>query len=206
MSTTARLELDVSHLPSTVFGHRGLLWWGTVGFIAIEGTTLVICAVVYFYLMRNFASWPPEGTPRPDLAIPTVQAALMLLSIPAAVALDRSSRRMDLGAVRRWMVILSVFVTAFLVLRWFELKALNVRWDTNAYGSAAWLVVVTHGTLLLLEWFEAVLFTAMLFIGPVEDRHFSDANDTTLYWIFMTSAWIPLYAAVYLFPNLHAPG
>lgn len=204
--SAARVELDVSHLPSTVFGHRGLLWWGTVGFIAIESTTLVICAVTYFYLMRNFTSWPPEGTPRPDVLVPSVQAALMSLSIPAAVTLDRSSRRLDLGAVRRWMVILSVFATVFLVLRWFELKALNVRWDTNAYGSAAWLVVVTHGTLLLLEWFEVVAFAVLLFVGPIENRHFSDANDLTLYWIFMTSAWIPLYVAVYLYPNLRASG
>jgi cytochrome c oxidase subunit I+III len=202
----ARLDVDVSRLPSTVFGHRGLLWWGTLGFVAIEGTTLLICAVTYFYLMRTFTAWPPEGTPRPDLGIPTLQAALMLLSMPAAVALDRSARRLDLGAVRRWMVVLSVCTVIFVVLRWLELRALHTRWDSNAYGSAAWLVLVAHGTLLLAQLFEAVAFTAVLLTGPVEDRHFSDANDVTLYWIFMTGVWIPLYAAVFLYPNLRAPG
>ncbi len=204
--TAARVDIDVSRLPTTVFGHRGLLWWGTLGFVAIEGTTLVICAVTYFYLMRSFNTWPPEGTPRPDIGIPTVQATLMVLSMPVAVALDRASRRLDLAGVRRWMVTLSLFTVTFVVLRWLELKALHTRWDSNAYGSAAWLVLVVHGTLLVAQLFEAVLFTTVLFTDRIEDRHFSDANDVTLYWLFMTGAWLPLYAAVFLFPYFHARG
>ena len=41
-----RRVLDVSVLPRTVFGHQGLIWWGTAGFMVIEGSIFVIALVV----------------------------------------------------------------------------------------------------------------------------------------------------------------
>jgi hypothetical protein len=28
---------DVADLPTVTFGHRSLMWWGTLGFMVIEG-------------------------------------------------------------------------------------------------------------------------------------------------------------------------
>jgi cytochrome c oxidase subunit III len=196
-----RVVADISGLPRTVFGHRSLMWWGTLGFIIIEGTTLFICAVTYFYLRRNFTTWPPEHIYRPALLIPTIQAALMLLSnIPMRWA-DRASRRMDLAGVRKAFVICSVLAVVMTVLRWFEFRALNVRWDTSAYGSAAWATVTAHGTLLLLELAETVAFTVLLWGKEVEERDLSGVGDNAFYWYFMTGVWIPLYVIVFLSPH-----
>ena len=197
-----RVVADLSGLPRTVFGHRSQMWWGTVGFIAIEGTTLAIAALSYFYLRKNFSSWPPEPVLRPALVIPTIQAVLMLLSnIPMAAA-DRASTRLDQAGVRRGMIICSVLVVVMVGLRWFEFRSLNVRWDSNAYGSAAWAVVTVHGTLLLLEAAETLAMTALMVKGPVEERDLAGISDNALYWYFMTGVWIPLYAIVYLSPYL----
>lgn len=197
-----RAVADVSGLPRTVFGHRSLMWWGTLGFMAIEGTTLFICVVSYFYLRRNVATWPPEHTFRPSLLIPTVQVVLMALSNIPMHAADKASSRMDLAGVRRNFLICSVLALGMVVLRWFEFKALNVRWDTNAYGSAAWATLTSHGTLLLLELAETAAFTALLFGNEVEERDLSGASDNAFYWYFMTGVWIPLYIIVYLSPYL----
>jgi cytochrome c oxidase subunit III len=197
-----RVIADVSHLPRVVFGHRSQAWWGTLGFIVIEGSTLFICAVSYFYLRRNFSAWPPEHVLRPALLIPTIQATLMLLSNIPMAAVGRASRRMDLGGVRRGMAICSVLVVIMVLLRWFEFKSLNVRWDSNAYGSAAWATVTAHGTLLLLEAAETLAFTVLLFTGPVEQRDLGGSSDNAVYWYFMTGIWIPLYAVVFLSPYL----
>ena len=195
-----RIVADVAGLPRTVFGHRSLMWWGTLGFIAIEGSTLFICVVSYFYLRRNFSTWPPEHVLRPDLLIPTIQAALMLGSnIPMAWA-DRASRRMDVRGVRSAFLVCSVIAVVMTVLRWFEFQSLNVRWDTNAYGSAAWATLTSHGTLLLLETAETLAFTVLLFTGPIEERDLAGASDNALYWYFMSGVWIPLYVVVFLSP------
>ena len=105
-----RAVADVRHLPRTVFGNRSLMWWGTMGYIMIEGTTLFICAVTYFYLRRNFTSWPPQHIYRPGLVIPTIQVGVMLLSMVPMRWVDRATRRMDLATVRTGLVICSVLI------------------------------------------------------------------------------------------------
>jgi cytochrome c oxidase subunit I+III len=195
-----RTVADISALPRTVFGHRALMWWGTLGFIMIEGSTLVICGVTYFYLRRNFSTWPPEHIYRPSLVIPTIQALLMLASNIPMRAVDRASSRMDLARVRRGLVICSVLIVIMCILRMFEFTALKVRWDTNAYGSAAWATLVAHGTLLLLEAAETLAITVLVFGKQVEERDLSGVSDNALYWYFLTGAWIPLYVMVFLTP------
>jgi cytochrome c oxidase subunit III len=191
---------DVSALPRTVFGHRALMWWGTLGFIAIEGTTLVICVVSYFYLRRNFSTWPPEHIYRPSLLIPTVQVLLMMASNIPMRAVDRASSRMDLPAVRRGLVICSVLILVMCVLRVFEFRSLHVHWDTTAYGSVAWAIIFSHGTLLWLETAEMLAITALLFGPTVEERDLSGVSDNALYWYFLTGVYVPLYVIVFLSP------
>jgi cytochrome c oxidase subunit III len=191
---------DVASLPTVTFGHRTLMYWGTLGFVAIEGTTLFICAMSYFYLRRNFQTWPPQHIFRPALLIPTIQAVLMLASNIPMRAVDQASSRMDARGVRNGLVVCSVLVVAMCVLRWFEFQALHVRWDSNAYGSAAWATLTLHGTLLLLEAAETLTFTVLFFTGPIENRDLAGVSDNALYWYFMTGVWIPLYAIVFLSP------
>lgn len=195
-----RVTADISALPRTVFGHRSLMWWGTIGYIMIEGTTLFICAVTYFYLRRNFATWPPQHIYRPAVLIPTIQAVLMLASNIPMRAVDRASRRMDINGVRRSLVICSILVVMITVLRCFEFAALKVRWDTSAYGSAAWATLVAHSTLLVLEMAETITITVMMFQPDVEERDLSGVSDNAVYWYFLTLVWIPLYVMVFLTP------
>jgi cytochrome c oxidase subunit I+III len=197
-----RAVADVSALPRTVFGHRSLMWWGTLGFIVIEGTTLFICAVSYFYLRRNYATWPPEHIYRPDLLIPTIQVVLMLASIVPMRGVDRASSQMDLNAVRRGLVICSVLIVVMSILRIFEFRALNVRWDTTAYGSVAWATLVAHGSLLILEMAETLAITVLVHGKAVEERDLSGVSDNAFYWYFLTGVWVPLYFIVFLTPYL----
>ena len=196
----SRVVGNVAALPTVTFGHRSLMWWGTLGFIIIEGSTLVICALSYAYVRRNFPSWPAGHVPRPALLIPTVQVLVMLVSNIPMYWVDRAARQMDLAKVRIGMVIASAFAIAMTVLRWFEFKSLGVRWDSNAYGSAAWATLTAHGSLLLLELLETLAFTALLLMGPVEQRDLAGASDNAFYWYFITLIWVPLYGLVYLSP------
>jgi heme/copper-type cytochrome/quinol oxidase subunit 3 len=194
--------LDVSSLPTTVFGHRSHMWWGTLGFMMIEGTTLLVCMASYLYLRLNFTSWPPEPTLLPSLLWPTLHVVLLLVSVVPVALADRAARRLDLAALRRWFVVASLFGIGFLFLRWQDFLALNVRWDTNAYGSIAWMTAGFHGTILVLQVVETVVFTGFLFSGSFEEKHFSDASDSAFYWYFFVGSWVPLYFTLYLSPRL----
>lgn len=198
---TGRTLIDVSRLPTATFGPRDMMWWGTAGFIMIEGTTLFICAATYFYLRLNFGTWPPQHTLRPSLLWPTVQVVLMALSNGPNLLLQRAARALDLNGVRRWVLLEAILCVVFVGLRWQEFLSLNVRWDANAYGSIAWATVGLHATLLVLQALETLVFTAFLFSDRIEEKHFSDAYDSAFYWYFMTGSWVVLYVVVFLGPR-----
>ncbi|HEY0972441.1 MAG TPA: hypothetical protein VGE02_15840 [Gemmatimonadales bacterium] len=199
-TTRATPGVDVSDLPTTVFGSRDLTWWGTLAFMVIEGMTLVIIATTYLYLRPNFTVFPPAGTPLPSLGVPTFGIVLYLASIPAIHLLGRAAKRMDLGGVRRWLIVASVLIIAFAVVRAFEFTSLNVRHFSNAYGSAAWLVLGFHFTLVVVEVVEVIGITLIMWFEEVEPKHYTDAADIAFYWYFLVGAWIPLYGLVFLYP------
>jgi cytochrome c oxidase subunit I+III len=192
---------DVAELPTVTFGHRTLMWWGTAGFMAIEGWTLAILLAGYFYVRQNFVGLPPKPLDHPSLGVPTINLLVLLLSMVPAFMAARAARRLDVPGVRIWLLITSLVSVPIPVLRWYELWALNVRWDTNAYGSAAWLLVGTHATLLLLDVFDTFGLTLFYWFKRMPVKAMSDVADNSFYWYFMVLSWIPLYLIVYLGPQ-----
>ena len=81
-----KIARDLSGLPDFGFGPRTLTWWGTLGFMTIEGWTLALLFGVYFYLRQHGTSWPPFRTAAPSLTVPTINMMLMLVSIVPNIA------------------------------------------------------------------------------------------------------------------------
>jgi cytochrome c oxidase subunit I+III len=202
MNRQQKSVIDLRPLPDVVFGARDIMWWGTLGFVVIEGFTLVLCAAVYIYLTQNFTTWPPEHTPLPSLKAPTIQVIVMLASLPVMWWLAKAARRYDLGKVRIGLILATLFNAAFVGLRLVELLvSLNVRWDTNAYASAQWLILIMHGTLLTVELVEVGGMMLIFWLAPVEEKHFSDVADMVFYWAFMVLGWMPLYVLCFWVPR-----
>jgi heme/copper-type cytochrome/quinol oxidase subunit 3 len=193
--------LDVAQLPTIAFGRRSPTWWGTVGFMVIEASTLVVAAVSYLYLRKNHHDWPPEPYALPSLIIPTISALLLALSNIPNRWLHKASRRMDKRPVQVGLLIMGILATIAVGIRIFDFRELNVHWDTNAYASAAWLTLSFHTMLLAFEMVETWVFAALFWFGPVEGKHFADVEDNCVYWYFMSLVWLPVYALLYLSPR-----
>lgn len=196
-----RAVRDVSDFPDVTFGNRSLAWWGTLWLMVIEGTTLVVCATAYLYLRKNFYAYPPEGLPLPSLGVPLLQLVVMAISIVPMALAARAAKRADANGARLWLTIELVVKGTILVLRWYEFKALNVWWNSNAYGSAAWVVLGFHATLLLLDVCEDAGLALILWSGDARKRHLSDIVDDAMYWYFTVAAWVPLFVLVFLYPR-----
>lgn len=197
-----RVVMDVSELPDVCFGPRDIMWWGTAGFVLIEGFTMVLCWVVLIYLHQNFPTWPPENTRRPGLGLASILAASMVLSLPFMAWIDRKAKQFDLRAMRIALPIAALICTAFVGMRIGQLAGpVNVKWNTNAYGSAVWLVLGSHGTLLLIEAAELIGFALAFWIAPIERKHFSDVSDSVFYWYFMVATGLVTYVLVFLLPR-----
>ena len=89
-----RATIDVSGLPSFAFGQRSILWWATLGMIAIEGMAFALTIAAYIFLRWRVPDWPPGNPPGPiwHIAVPALAA-------PAGRKLPRRARYLTvLGA------------------------------------------------------------------------------------------------------------
>lgn len=198
---TEGAALDVSHLPSFGFSHRSLMWWGTLGLMAIEGTVFALAVGVYFYL-RSFASrWPMEDQP-PVLLWGTVNTLLMLASLWAGHFAKRAAEALDLQGVRLGLLLSSAFALAILGVRVLEFGTLNCRWDGSAYGSIVWMLMGLHTLHLITDAYDTLVLTALMHTGHLEGRRYVDVSENALYWYFVVWSWVPLYAVVYGVPRL----
>lgn len=193
---------DLSALPTVTFGSRSLMWWGTLGWMTIEGWTTALLVGSYLYLRQNYTAWPPLRTPYPSLVIPTINLAIMLASFYPAWKVDRAGKQLDERGVKRWLVIMSAIAIPTVVLRWWELWALNTRWDTTAYGSAAWTIVGFHTSLLLLDVCDTIGLAMFFHLKKQPMKSYSDASDNTFYWYFTVGVWIPIYLIIYVGPRI----
>lgn len=196
-----RLALDVGELPEYGFGHRSLLWWATMCMIAIEGTMFALVIASYIYLKGRAPHWPPAVAP-PRLLWGTINVVVLLGSCVPNQLAKNASEKFDLGATRLWMAVCMAFALAFNVVRFIEFTALNVRWDTNAYGSVVWTLLGFHTVHVLTDFLDSGVLTTLIFVGPVDEHRFVDVSENAMYWYFVVLTWLPVYAVIYLAPRI----
>jgi cytochrome c oxidase subunit III len=192
--------LDVSNLPGYAFGPRTLMWWGTVGMIVAEGSIFAMLIAAYFYFRGHSPDWPPSAAP-PMLRWGVLNTVVLLVSVLPNIWYKRAAEREELKTVRIGLVISVLFAIAFTVIRFYEFGALNIRYNTNAYGSIVWLLLGFHTTHLITDLIDTAVLTALMFTGPIEGKRFADVSDNAFYWYFVVIAWLPIFAVIYLAPR-----
>lgn len=188
--------LDVSRLPTVVFSHRSLMWWGTLGVMAIEGTVFALAIMAYFYLRSHQPTWPITALP-PDLRWGTINTLVMVASFLPAHLAKRAAERQDLRGVRLWLVVGVLFGLVFTFVRGLEFTTLNVRWDSNAYGSVVWLLLGLHTVHILTDLLDTIVLAVLFFTGPLDGKRFVDVSENSFYWYFVVAAWLPIYFVIY---------
>jgi cytochrome c oxidase subunit I+III len=200
---SARAVIDVAELPDHAFGSRSIMWWATFCIILIEATVFVVTIGSYFYLQGNEQSWPPADTPLPGLYWPTINVAILLVSLLPNQFVKNAAEKMEIGKVRLGMVVADLFAIAFVVVRAFEFRHLNVSWDSNAYGSITWTLLAFHTFHLVTDLIDSVVLTVLMFTRHgSEPKRFVDAAENAFYWYFVVLSWLPIYAVLYWAPRL----
>jgi cytochrome c oxidase subunit III len=193
--------INVAPLPRVAFGHRSILWWATMGIIAIEGTMFALVIVSYLYIKGRNPHWAPGVFP-PGLLWGTLNTVVLLAScIPNQLA-KKAAETMDLPRVQLWMVVCLAFAVAFNIIRIFEFRSLNVWWDTNAYGSVTWTLLGVHTAHILTDFLDSLVLAVLMFVGPLEEKRFVDVSENAMYWYFVVLSWLPIYALIYFAPRL----
>jgi heme/copper-type cytochrome/quinol oxidase subunit 3 len=193
--------LDVSGIAPGGFGHRSLLWWGTMGLVIIEGTMFAIAITTYFFLRMRNDTWPPN-VPPPDLRWGTLNLVILLVSAVPNELAKKAAERVDLAKVRLWLVVCLAFGVAFNAVRALEFTTLNCLWNTNAYGSIVWMLIGLHTVHIATDVVDTGVLTVLMFSGPIEEKRFVDVSENSMYWYFVVLTWIPVYGVIYWAPRL----
>jgi len=193
---------DLAYLPEHGSGASNVVWWGNLGFMLIEGTAFLLAIGAYLYLQSQSPAWPPPGDALPALGWSGLFTAGLLLSALPNLWVLRQARRQREGQVRLGVLLMTLIGIALAVIRWFELQHLGVRWDTDAYGSVVWLLMVLHTSHVLTDLGDTAVQAAWLYTHEVGADQFSDVEDNANYWSFVVIAWLPIYGLVYWLPRL----
>jgi cytochrome c oxidase subunit 3 len=196
-----RPVLDVRDLPTIVYGDRGLVWWGTIGFMVVETMTFACTIVAYFYLRRNFTDWPPVPSPLPPLWLGSVSLLVLIANAWPTWMFDRAGKRRDAKAAARWLWVSAAIMLVGTLLRIAELRWVGARWDEHAYGSVVWAILGFHFTLIAVDTIETAGLASFFTFDRYEEKHFVDATDNAFYTWYSIASWIPGFVTIYLVPR-----
>jgi cytochrome c oxidase subunit 3 len=199
-ASTRRRVLDVNALPAHAFGARDPLWWAVILLVCIEGTMLVLLALSYFYLRDRMTPWPVDRIPWRLAAIGTVELGLWIASAPFTFWASRAAVRGSLRGMRAGLVLATLPALVAVGLRFYVMRHLPFRWDANAYASVVWTLLGAQWVHGLTGVGENVLYIALLWTGPVEDKHRVDVDVSTPLWYFVIVGGTLVWALLFLGP------
>jgi heme/copper-type cytochrome/quinol oxidase subunit 3 len=183
-SLRERPVLDVSGLPSVMFGRSNTTWLANVFYMTIEGTMFALLIASYFYLRTRAQTWPPIQLP-PYLWYGVANGVLFLLSLVPARYAQKIAPTGDRSRIRWALLALAGFGIVTMVVRGFELANLNCRWYENAYASAVWALIGLHTGHLITEFIETVTILGVSFTNKMEGTRLADVGINSDYWYFV---------------------
>jgi cytochrome c oxidase subunit III len=199
-----RMSLDVSHLPALVQGPRGGLWWGMLGLVVIEVVLFAVLISSYYYLKFLNPHWPPAGDELPKLLLPTVNTAILIGSSLAVHRADKAiSEAGDVRALNLWLGVSLSLGLVFLALKVVEYSQVGYFWDSHAYGSIVWTMIVFHSSHVASVALKTIVVLAMSARGHWTRERCQGIKVNGLYWHFVVAIWIPLYITIYWVPRIH---
>ena len=195
--------IDVSNLPEYELGDRALVWWGQVGMLVIEGTMFALTFATYFYLRTVAVQWPPPTVALPDLTLPSIMLALLLVSCVPMYIADEAAKKENYSRTIIWFGISGVLCIGAVVLRWYEIGALEFKWYSHAYGSAVWTLLGLHTFHLVVSTGETIVMMLILLTrSRPQHKHYLVVRIDGLYWYWVVAWYLLYYVIVDVFPHV----
>jgi cytochrome c oxidase subunit 3 len=197
-----RPTLDAVTLTDQGFRNHAPIWWGNRFVMIIEAAGFAILIATYFYIRHNFDSWPPARTQLPDLPIPTLNVAILVVSVlPMWYAAKLAVKNDKVKVIGALLSVCVVFGIAAAVIRILEFKSVHTRWDANAYGAIVWSILAVHFAHIIAATFETLSIASLVLIGRVEEKSYVDITANAVYWYFVALSWVAFYALLFLAPR-----
>ena len=202
MNLDTKPALDVAHLPTTLFAHKAPLWWGILLAVTVESTVFILLFSSLLYLRLQEASWPPWGWSAPKTITGIISLGTILLSAWPQRRIDVEARNLNRPVVLRMLIVFFLISAIALAVRFQEFIDLQVKWDSNAYGSIVWALLTLHTVHVVTSIAETGIIAAYAFTHDLDPKHALDLHIGAVYWYFVVASHIPVFILIYLGPYL----
>jgi heme/copper-type cytochrome/quinol oxidase subunit 3 len=194
--------VDASRFVAYGRSHEMPIWWGVVGLIIVESVVFSTLLASYFYLGFRQPEWPLPGVGAPDLLMPLVGTAFLLVSSVSMHRADKAIDSDDQRTLRLSLMISIALAAVFLALKVHEYAGKDYRWDSHPYGSIVWLVIGFHATHVVSLLLKTLVVCVLAFRGFFHRTNRLALVINGFYWHFVVMVWIPIFLVIYISPRL----
>jgi cytochrome c oxidase subunit III len=170
-------------------------------FIGTEAMLFVMLFFAYYYLGHDAPDWAAEP---PKMTMAFVMLAVLMSS---SLVLHWGERQIDKArtgaakAAAAGTAILGMMFLAMQVVEYRE-RLLEIRPDTDAYGSMFYLITSVHAAHVVLGVLMLVYVLMLPEIGRNRKPPHQPLRTAALYWHFVDVVWVVIVALIYVAPNL----
>ena len=194
--------LNLAGLPVLDISNKEPLWWGQLLLCMIEGSMFFMLIAIYFYLRLRVDVWPGPGVILPGVVIPTVAFLPLIISTIGSYWASEAAKKDNRGGMILGLAVNLVFAGVFLALRFWQLRALNFNWATDAHGSIFWTILFLHTFDIVADLLMTAMLVGILVAGRHGGRTRLGVHVDSVVWYFLAAIWVPLYAVVYWAPRV----
>jgi cytochrome c oxidase subunit III len=199
----AKTDLNHHHAAEVAGGHHeehpDHRIFGLIVFLIAEGMIFLGMFGAYLAFRSTLPSWPPEGTPKLELLLPSINTVILISSSFVIHNGDTAIKKNDLKGMQLWFGITALMGAIFLGGQLYEYSHLEFGLTTNLFASAFYVLTgfhglhVTVGVLLILS----VLWRSRKQDHYNNEKHFG-IEAAEIYWHFVDVIWIILFGLLYL--------
>jgi cytochrome c oxidase subunit III len=176
-----------------------------VCFMFTEAMLFVMLFFAYYYLGHDAPNWAAEP-PKTTMAL-----VMLVVLMSSSLVLHWGERQIDkarTAAARAAVAVTALLGLAFLAIQVFEYRErlLEIRPDTDAYGSMFYLITSVHAAHVVLGVLMLVYVLVLPEIGRNGKPPHQPLRTAALYWHFIDVVWVVIVALLYVTPNLARRG
>ena len=191
-------SLDVSHLDTEEFGRRDTLWWGNMGLIMAESTSIGLLIASYFFYRMRYTEWPPSDAGLPWWNFSVANLILMLVITYPMRRIEKEAPHADKQWLARMLGLCSLLMIGSFVLRILEFQTLQTDWSEHSYGSITWALLFLHAIEIFLAAGETGMLAVYSAAKPLDRKHRADLQVNSVFWYFVLISWLVIFAVVYV--------
>jgi cytochrome c oxidase subunit III len=172
---------------------------GLIVFLVAEGMIFGGLFVAYLTFRAVTPNWQPEGSPKPELLLPSINTIILIASSFVIHNADTAIKKNDLKGLRTWFLATVAMGSLFIGAQLYEYFHLEFGLRTNVFASTFYVLTGFHGLHVL---FGLVLMLGVLW-RSLKPGHYSSTSHfgveaAEIYWHFVDVIWIVLFVLLYL--------